>query len=190
MHTFTKLREYWSQIRAAGNDDANVNRSQIEEQPKVIEVSVIDRVFTIPLDLQSYMPLETINFVRRAVKSCFIDDNRSFKFLFDPLALIKCAVKTPRNRPAVASRSADFRFVKPESSKDLNDVVPLVGTGGCQNAGGIAPFLYVIELLQVLRNKVECRHMASGELCCGYDAGLFVRDLRFQDRLCASHVDS
>lgn len=103
MHSFTEPLEYWSQIRAAGNDDANVDGPQLEEQPKVIEVPVIDRIFAVSLDFKCDATLDAVDFMSGAVKPCLVDDNRGLEFLFDPLASIKCAVEAPCNWSTVSS---------------------------------------------------------------------------------------
>ncbi len=50
---------------AAGKDDADAYRAQIEQQTEVVEVAIVERVFVVPLQLQSDPVLEAIDLVRR-----------------------------------------------------------------------------------------------------------------------------
>ncbi len=51
-------------ITCTGDNHANFDHSQIEQKPKVIQITIIKRVFVIPLDFQADASLEAINLVR------------------------------------------------------------------------------------------------------------------------------
>lgn len=180
IHRLAELREYWSQVRAAGNDDTEVNGSQFEEKAKVIEIAIENRIFAVPLDFKRDAVLDAVDFVSGTAKSCLIHHDCGREFLFGPITSIKCAIESSRNRPTVSSRRADFGFVQPESSKDLNDVVPHFRAGRLQDARGIAPLLDVVKLLQIFGNEMKRRHLSPRQLRGGYDAGFFGWDLRFR----------
>jgi hypothetical protein len=45
------------------NDDADIERSQLEQQAEVIQVAIVEGILVIPLDFETDAVLETIDLV-------------------------------------------------------------------------------------------------------------------------------
>lgn len=52
------------EIAGAGNDNSNVYDTKIKEKPEVIQVSIKEWVFVIPLNLKANLTFEAIHFMR------------------------------------------------------------------------------------------------------------------------------
>jgi len=93
----------------ASDDYADIDRSQIEKQSKVIEVPVEERILVVPLQFECDAPLEAINLVGRALVFDSVNFDRCLKLLFDPAKSIESAVNLLRDRRLAAARRLHLR---------------------------------------------------------------------------------
>ncbi len=95
--TLAKLVKYFLQLIASSNDDTDIYSAQIEKKSKVVKISIKERVFVIPLYLQSHSVLETINFVRWGVIDGFINSDTRLKAFLRPTEFIEMTIKLVGN---------------------------------------------------------------------------------------------
>ena len=55
------------QVVTSGDDDAHGHSAKVKQQPKIVQVAVIERVFVVPLNFEGNPVLEAVNLVRGAV---------------------------------------------------------------------------------------------------------------------------
>jgi hypothetical protein len=84
----SKLLEYFLQLPGASNDDANVNRSELEQQAKIIQVPVEEWILVVLLHFDSHTRLETVNRMCGTIVSRRINMYGGCKtFLLPPLSI-------------------------------------------------------------------------------------------------------
>src|SRR5690242_8225543 len=59
--TPSKLDKYFLKLGRTCHDDPHVDNAEIEEQPEIIEVTIIERIFVVPLDFKGDLVLVTID---------------------------------------------------------------------------------------------------------------------------------
>ena len=62
----------------------NADCTQVEEQPKIVEVTVKEWVLVVPFDFEGDSILEAVNLVCRGVQACAINLKSRLKLLFNP----------------------------------------------------------------------------------------------------------
>src|SRR5205823_2048307 len=70
-----ELIEDGLQLAAAGDDDADIDGAQLEQEPEIVEVAVIEGILVVPLDLERNAIFETIHTMRRRLELVLVDDD-------------------------------------------------------------------------------------------------------------------
>src|SRR5260370_6826684 len=92
-------------LSAARDDDAGVDRAQSEQQPKIVQVTVVEGVLVVPLHFQRHAVLVAVDLVRRRNVFDIVHDNSCIESLFGPPELEAFALdlfRNPRLSPAWA----------------------------------------------------------------------------------------
>jgi hypothetical protein len=146
------------EFRCPSDDYTDIDRSKVEEQAKIIQISIEEGVLVVPFDLDGYASFEAIDRMRRAVDAFLIDENCRRKFLFGPTSFVECTIKPLRYQRAASAFSLDFRPVQSELTQDGNEVLPFLRARSRKHAGSIPPFIDAVQLTQVGRNKMFGGH--------------------------------
>ena len=72
------------QFIASRNDDADRNCPQVKQQAKVVQVTVVEWILIVPLDLNGDTVLETVHSVRGRVHFVVVNRNLRIEALLDP----------------------------------------------------------------------------------------------------------
>jgi len=188
--TFTQRVENFLKFGRACDDHADVDGPQFEQQSEIVQVSVEEGVFVVPLHLKCNATSVAVDGMRRAFILLSVDFDRRLEVLFDPASSVEIVVKSTCDRPPVLTRCFDFGPQKTKFAQHIDDVGPFCAAGRAQNASGVAPLFYVVERLQVFGNEMKRRHLWPTQLKRMHDAGLFGWDLRFRTALGPQNADS
>src|SRR5436309_2490435 len=85
------------QLVASGDDDADADNTDVEELPKIVQVTHERLVLAVPLDFKAHAPLETIDLVSLTLYSRAINDVLDFELALFPAATIQLAIQVLRN---------------------------------------------------------------------------------------------
>lgn len=80
------------QVVASGDDNARADRPQVEEQPEIVQITVVEGVFVVPFDLQRHFVFETVDFMRGRRHRQVVHDHFGLELLFNPAAPVEKAV--------------------------------------------------------------------------------------------------
>ena len=96
--TFAEPPKNLLQLPGSGNDDTYLNGPQFEEKPKIIEISIKERVLIVPLHFQCYAAFQAIDRVGGTVKSLLVNQNGGSKSFLLPALCIKRFVNPAAGR--------------------------------------------------------------------------------------------
>jgi|JI10StandDraft_1071094.scaffolds.fasta_scaffold248548_2 hypothetical protein len=128
------------QVVAPGDDDAHRHGAQVEQQSKVVQVPVIERVFVVPFDFERDPVLEAVDLVGGAVLTMAVQQNFCLKLLFNPASRIQLAVDGGSD-----GRGVGFYF------RNVTELI-LFGVRG-KNARTLAPGRSQVNLLATQKRE-------------------------------------
>jgi len=109
--TFAQAIEDLLEFVAPRDDNAGTDRAQLEKNPKVIEVAVVERILVVPFDLKGDSVFETVNFVGRVRTAFPVDPNFRVEFFLIPATLLEFFVKKARYQGFSATRRRYLAFL-------------------------------------------------------------------------------
>lgn len=157
----TQSVENLLQFRAAGNDHAGVDRAQIEQQAKVVQVPIEERIFVVPFDFQCHTVLVAIDLVGRCNKFRFVHDDARIEGLLYPAQFREMRIELAGDQSFRAAGSHDVAFEQAKSFENGENIAPLVRMSGRQNRESIAPFVHLVTLGNIGGDNGSIRHRAS-----------------------------
>src|SRR5260370_10696981 len=154
-------------LSAARDDDAGVDRGQIEEEPKIVQVAVVEGVLVVPLHFQRHAVLVAVDLVRRRTVFDVVHDNSRIESLFGPPELEEFAVELVRDPRLSPAWAEDIASEKGEPAQHVEDVHPLLRMGCRQDRQAVAPLLNLVPLFDVVGETGLTRHKP---IVCAYSS--------------------
>lgn len=136
----------------------HIDGSQVEQQPEIVEVAVIEGILVIPFDLQSHPVLVAVHLVGRRVELGVVHDDARIELLFPPAELGEVAVDLGGDVRFGAAGLEDVASQERESPQHGLDIRPFRRSGRGQNRKTVPPFADIVPLGDVGRDQRVILH--------------------------------
>ena len=137
----SKRRKYLLKFIATRDDYPQADGAKLEQESKVVEIAVKERIFVVPFNLQGYPITEAINLVGRAFHRMIIYYYFGFKSLLYPSAIEKIFVDIGGNRRLAATTYRNPTLLEPKLFEKRNHVRPLVWEILLEDRARMLPFV-------------------------------------------------
>ena len=154
--------EHPLQLVTPGDDDPHTDHAEIKEQPEVVQVSVEEGVFVVPLHLHSHVIPELVHFVRWGLGALAIHHDLGQELPLVPSPIRKTGVNLVRNSGLVPATHDDSAFPKPEPGQHRDDVGPFVREIPGQHRRSMAPLMNLIVVQDESRQVRDSQRPTSG----------------------------
>ena len=131
------------QLARPCDDDADVDRTQVEEQAEVVEVTVVEGILVVPFHFERHAVLVAVHLVGRRVVLGVIHDNPGVELLFLPSQRREMPIQLSRDVGLRAARPENVAAQQGKAAQDGLNVGPFGGPGGGEDGKPIAPLAHV-----------------------------------------------
>src|SRR5260370_4287892 len=154
-------------LSAARDDDAGVDCAQIEQQPKIVQVAVVEGVLVVPFHFQRHAVLVAVDLVSRRTGCDVVHANWRIESLLGLPELEEFAVELVRDPRLSPAWAEDIASEKGEPAQHVEDVHPLLRMGCRQDRQAVAPLVHLVTLFDVGGDKGLIRPKA---IVCAYSS--------------------
>ena len=122
--TPTESVEDLLQLGATSDDHAGIDRAQIEQEPKVVQVPIVERVLVVPLDFERHAVFVAVHLVRGRHELGLVHDNARVECLFDPAEFCEVRIQPLGNKPLGSAGLEHVAFQQDKVPQHFEEIRP------------------------------------------------------------------